>query len=185
MSFVALQAILVATVAAGVLGAAMGATLLFVPRRYLDQPSTLRRLLLETNLGELFDRRYAIERRIYRRHRIFGLLVVAGALAGIGLLWYLSRQPASLAKLYRVLGRPAVEVALLAAGAVGMLLLVVGACLVIRPSVLKGIEAASNRWIDPIPIRRSHAMVSRLVLRAPRIVGAALLAVGIACLRPF
>ena len=181
----ALSSILLAAGVAGVFGAATGAALLFVPRRFLEEPRALRRLLLETNIGDVFNRRFTIERRVYRRHRLFGAFVIVGALAGTSLLWIATQNPAVTAALVATLGKIGFRVALTVATALDVLLYLVGVCLLLRPSVLKGIEAAANRWIDPIPGKSSHAVVSRMVLRSPRVAGALLLITGFACLRPF
>lgn len=170
---------------AGVLGAVAGAALLLAPRRWLEKPARLRSLLFETNVAELFNRRYTIERHVYRRHRIYGGLVLLGALTSLALLWYLGHQPKALRSLVAALGLNGARTLALVVATVAVCLVVVGTCLVVRPSVLKGVEAALNRWIDPMPVENPHMIVSRWVLRAPRLAGALLLAAGFLCWRPF
>jgi hypothetical protein len=182
---VAFQSILLAASAAGLLGAATGLALLLIPRRLLSSDTGVRRVLLETRLGDLFNRRFSIERRVYRRHRLFGALVLAGALALASTLWLHFRDPAAMALLSALFGQTGARAMMALGIAVDLVLLVVGACLWIRPSVLKGIEAAANRWVEPIPHRGSSAVVGSFVARAPRLSGAVLLVSGLACLRPF
>ena len=159
------------------LGALTGVLLLVVPRDLLGGGMPLRRLLFETNVGEPFNRRFAIERTFYRRHRIFGSLVVFGGLAALGLAVYFALHPRAW-DLYMLLGKAGFRVAELLAATIGLLLVMVGVCLVVRPSVLKGIEAAANRWVEPIARRASAPSVAAAVLRGPRVAGALLLLIS-------
>ena len=158
---------------AGVLGAVTGALLLFAPRDLLEGSTPLRRLLFETNLGAPFSRSFAIERRFYRWHRLFGSAVIAGGLAAGALAAYLAINPRAM-NLYLILGKGGFRVVELLAATVALLLVIVGVCLVVRPSVLKGIEAAANRWIEPLGAGKTPT-VSAVVLRGPRVAGAVLL----------
>jgi hypothetical protein len=163
---------------------AAGAALLLIPRRVLEQPTAARRIFFETDLAMLFDRRFAIERGVYRRHRAFGVLVLAGALALMALIWFMSRGARTTA-LGAVVGAQGIRTLALLGITLGIGLLLFGICLLVRPSVLKGVEAAANRWIDPLPAHNPHMVVSRVVIRAPRLLGLLLLAAGLACWRPF
>jgi hypothetical protein len=169
---------------AGVAGIVAGLTLLVTPRRLLDQPSPLRRILLEANVGDWFNRSITIEKRVYRRHRAFGALVLAGSVAAAAMCWYFAFNPGAL-PLYGVLGRVGARVVLLVVAAAAVGLWLAGLCLVIRPSVLKGIEAAANRWIEPMPAGNVHTHVARAVARAPRLAGVILVLSGLVCLRIF
>ena len=179
-----LQAGLAAAGVAGVAATVVGVLLLTVPRRVLDAPTGLRRVLFETSLGQLFDRRFAIERGVYRRHRLAGALVLLGAIALAALLWHVGRKPGVVAQLRAALTVPGLHVVTVATMTIAASLGVVGTCLLVRPSVLKGLEAAVNRWIEP-PRRDVHMMVSEWVLRRPRATGLVLVVAGLACLRPF
>lgn len=162
-------------------GIAAGVALLFLPRRLLSGPTGLRRVLFEVDVGEFFNQRFAIERSVYRRHRLVGCLVLLGACAALVLVWYLAKPKAAawLANAVTPLGG---RIATILLASVGVTLAVVGTCLAVRPSVLKGIEAASNRWIDPMAATNRHMVVSRWILGSPRVTGAVLLAAGFACL---
>lgn len=162
-----------------------GATLLFAPRHLLEQPSPLRRWLLEIDLGELFNRHYAIERRVYRRHRLFGGIVLVGSVATMLLLWYATSHKLVPKWLIATLGKLGFRAVILVAATVALILLIFGLCLLIRPSVLKGVEAAANRRIQPVAANRVRREAGRWVIRSPRVAGAILLVGGFVCLRPF
>ena len=170
----------IATGVAGVLGIATGATLALAPKRLFEPSEAVGRWLLGTDVGELFDRRYTIERRVYRRHRIVGGVVLAGAAAALTLILFLSIDPRS-APIRKALGRFEFRTLVAVAATIACVLVVFGLCLLVRPSLLKGLETAANRWIDA-SARAKRFDVSRLVLRAPRLVGMLLLVGGFACL---
>lgn len=153
----------------------VGAFLLFTPRRFFEGATPLRRLIFEANIGEPFSRRFAIERRVYRRHRIVGSAVIAGGCALATFAGYLAGNPRAL-HLFAIIGTSGLRVAIVLVVACALLLFIVGFCLVIRPSVLKGIEAAANRWVDT---KSPGPTLSSAVLRHPRLVGV-LLFVGAA-----
>lgn len=82
-----------------------------------------------------------IERFVYRHHRAFGLAILAGSIlylglvARYGLLW-----PAS--------AGPVLAVLLPLLALVNLALLPFGTVMLLRPSLLKRLEAASNRWVE-------------------------------------
>jgi len=164
---------------AGALGIATGALLLLAPGA-LREGSRWRRWLLDVDLAALLDARRAIERPLYRHHRVFGAAVIAGALAWFATLWTLRDR-------FPVPGEYAGTVTLalctLAAFALG-----IGVFLLIRPSALKGLEAAANRWIETFPSggwrdapAGYYQLFKRVVLRAPRFTGLLLLTAGLGC----
>jgi hypothetical protein len=91
---------------------------------------------------------------------------VIGELAG-----YLAMNPRAL-HVYLLIGKLGLRVAVVLAATCAVLLVTLGVCLVIRPSVLKGIEAAANRWVET---KSPGPTVSAAVLRNPRLVGVLLL----------
>jgi hypothetical protein len=161
----------VAAGVAAILAIGLGAALLLVPRAMIDGPTIFRRLFFETNIGEPFSRKFAIERGIYRRHRIFGTGVILGGLVVAAFAAYLAFYPRAL-DLHMLIGKSALRVTIVLSASCALFLLIVGFCLVIRPSVLKGIEAAANRWIEP---KAPGPALSAAVLHSPRLVGALLL----------
>ena len=101
------------------------------------------------------EKRTHIERFVYRHHRFFGAFVLIGAglyLASIsanGLLW-----PAQAGGVLRMM-LPMLTLLHLA-------LLPFGAVMLLRPSLLKRLEAASNRWIE-LPGHRFRRVLRILI----------------------
>ena len=161
----------VAAGVAAILAIVSGAFLLLAPRAVIDGPTIFRRLFFETNIGEPFGRKFAIERGIYRRHRIFGIAVILGGGVIAMFAAYLAMNPRAL-DIYLLVGKPGLRVAVVLVATCAVLLVTLGFCLAIRPSVLKGIEAAANRWVET---KSPGPTVSAAVLRNPRLVGVLLL----------
>jgi len=178
---VTIAVVRIAIALVGILAIVTAGALFFSPREALQRGSRLRRILLEADLTIVFDRRFAIERRVYRRHRMFGLLVMGGTLAALSLLWMAGSSPAVAAALGETVSRE-LRMAALAGTLLALTLFIVGVVLFVRPSALKGVEALANRWIDPVGPSPSSAAVSRLVSRAPRATGMVLFVAGVVCL---
>jgi hypothetical protein len=167
---------------AGVAALVVAALFIVIPRASWDARSRLRRVLVEADLATIFDRRFTIERRIYRRHRLFGALVVVGALSALGLMVAIGTRQPIVVSAVAALGSTGVAV-MVASGALTVtLILAAGIVLILRPSALKGIESRANRWIDPLSGSPSSASVARVVTGSPRIMGALLLLAGVVCL---
>ena len=172
----------------GGLGFAVGAALLMVPRRTLHERTGLWRWLFEVDLVALLDRRKTIERALYRHHCAFGVAVIVGAVALLAALWGLRNQPLVTSVLPAVLGALGAGAVMLTSWTLAVFALGIGMFLLVRPSALKGVEAAANRWIEPFPSAGDPAafagetIVTRLVLQAPRLSALVLMAAGIACL---
>lgn len=130
---------------------------------------TLHGWLLNHDFWEFCSRPWKVERFVYRHHRLFGGTISAGALTLLGLLysWH-NRLPGMQPQ---PLG-PGVHVAELAAWTIATAVLVIGIAMFIRPSVLKGVEAISNRWIE-LPLPR---------LGTTRPIGILLTLLGLACI---
>ncbi|MBI2752896.1 MAG: hypothetical protein HYX46_05210 [Betaproteobacteria bacterium] len=173
---------------AGALGVAAGAGLLIVPGRTLRERTALRRWLLEIDLIALLDRRKSIERPLYRHHYAFGAAVIVGAVVLLVTLWELRDHSLATGVLSGILGAWGVRAVILTSWALAVFALGIGVFLLIRPSALKGFETAANRWIEPFPSAgklggpAAEGIITRLVLRAPRLTALLLLAAGIACL---
>lgn len=85
------------------------------------------------------DRQWHIERLVYRHHRLFGLLVMAAA---VFFLWQLFRaDPAWTAKGSGI--TPVLIWTLVCAQAINLL---IGAVIMLRPSLIKPLESIGNRW---------------------------------------
>ncbi|WP_376690395.1 hypothetical protein [Wenzhouxiangella sp. EGI_FJ10409] len=88
---------------------------------------------------QLLDRQWRIERLVYRHHRIFGLLVL---LASAFCLWQIGRSELA-GYLHTGSAASAMVWLVLIAQACNLL---IGLTLLLRPSLLKPIEAVGNRW---------------------------------------
>ena len=176
---------------AGAIGVAAGAGLLIVPGQTLRERTTLRRWLFEIDLIALLDRRLVIERALYRHHYAFGAAVIVGAVTLLVTLLELRDHPLVTGVLSGILGAWGAGAVILTSWALALFALGIGVFLLIRPSALKGFEAAANRWIEPFPSAdkpgepAGEAFITLLVLRAPRLTAALLLAAGSACLLAF
>jgi hypothetical protein len=167
-----------------VLGVAVGTAFLISPSHYFAPGSAWRRWFLETDVGDIFNRRYAVERTIYRRHRIFGGFVIAGAVAGLALLVFLWSHPQAAQWLRDGLGRLGLRLTLALTGTVFTLLVLTGFLMLFRPSLLKGVEVRANRWIEAKrPPKRAE--ITGLILRGPRLLGVLLMLAGAKCLAVF
>jgi hypothetical protein len=161
------------------LALATGLGLLAAPARLQTLARPLDRWhSLRPALG-LLDKPHHTEQRIYRHHRLVGALVVAGAgytllrLPGIDHQAALALLPAAWDSTLR---------SLLAANAYWILLLAnlaalsVGLAVYFRPSLLKHVEARSNRWLSTRqamkPLDTWHTELDVTLWRHPRLTGA-------------
>lgn len=124
--------------------------LLLCMLRGMRNESPLKKRRSGLNLIALLNRYYKIEPLIYRHHRIAGLMVIIDELLLLAILrnnhWLDFCSGAS----SKLAGKQIwFQLAILAGWLLAILVLVIGITLVIRPSGLKGIEAWSNRWIQP------------------------------------
>lgn len=128
-----------------------------------------------------------IERSVYRYHRIFGVLILAGALYTLYVMALRFQGPELAAMLTRLLR---LKVAVWVAQSARIFLITVNAAavlialvMILRPSALKGVEEWANRrysgrramkeWETP------RGGIDRLVGQYPRVVGAVLSLAGL------
>jgi hypothetical protein len=156
--------------------------LLFVPKTMLREGTRLWRCVFEIDLIELLDSRRWIERFVYRHHKVFGAAVLAATMAFlfVTLRELYSHSPV-IHWMSELLGNAGSRVAVVTIGALAAFILVIGLFLLLRPSALKGLESAANRWIALAPSARKE-FINRFVLRMPRTAASLLLAAGIICL---
>lgn len=131
-------------------------------------------------LASILDRSWRIERLIYRHHRLVGGAIFSGALTFLTLLGLLHNRVLS----NEFSGPPGhallVQLVVAAAWGFAVLALLIGLFVIIRPSVLKGLESLANRHIELTP-----SLLSRPPVPDPtktRRKGIAFLLVGAACL---
>jgi hypothetical protein len=173
---------------AGVTSLLVGITLMIAPKRMLRERTGLRRWLLEVDLVALLDRRRGIERPLYRHHSIFGATVFIGGIALLFASWELEFHPWLMNRLSGILGAWGLHALVVTSWMSAISLIVIGAILLIRPSALKPVENAANRWIELFPraaaSSASHRQTSiiRMVEQSPRLVATVLLIGGLAAL---
>jgi hypothetical protein len=138
-----------------------------------QDPARQRRGGLAESLTAL-DRQWHIERLIYRHHRSFGLLVVTAA--GF-CLWQLTRSSA--AEILAAPGTTSILLWFLVASQI--LNLLIGLVLLLRPSLLKPMEAVGNRWHRLDINRERHPQSIRITAALLALVGLTVL-VGSAAL---
>lgn len=123
------------------------------------------------------------ERGFYRRHRVFGAVVLAAAVYALYRWAYAFDRAALLRYLDAALSWDAAW--LVQGGEVvfvtlHLLLLPIGVVLLVRPSLLKSLEAWGNRWVSTRragrPLDLPHEGVDRFAERHPRLTGAVVLA---------
>lgn len=133
--------------------------------------NTLPDRLLNQKFREFCARPWKVERFIYRHHRLFGSAISLGALTLMGLLYSRHSRLLSLQSKPFGAGVQAAEWAMVIAAIAALL---IGIAMFIRPSVLKGVEAVSNRWIElPMPgLRTMHPLGLLLTLLGLACLGA-------------
>jgi hypothetical protein len=179
-----LQALKILVVIAGVLGTTMGMLLLLAPGQTLREHGRFQRWLIETDCVAALNRRQASEKILYRYHRVFGLLMSAGAVTWLLFLTQLYDRAPFIKVLIGTLGVIGFDALILAGWAMGYFALTIGIYLLVRPSALRDFEAVANRWYEPFPAKAATLpdSVGRLILRAPRLIGMLLLVAGLGCL---
>lgn len=142
-------------------------------------------LLADRRTWQGLNRIWRIERFVYRHHRLFGGAIVAGALAHLFLLVLQRNHLFGIVLEHSTAGLRLIRLIELTEWGAAVFALVVGLFVLVRPSLLKGFEAAANRWIEPLPRRMSRHPAHHPSPRAQRWLrglGAALLLAGAACL---
>jgi len=147
-----LQGLAVVLVLGLVLALAIGVLLLARPGAAFAINQRLSRWIDTRPAFSALDRPRSLERFFYRHHRLLGALIVLGA-SYVLWRWAFVYERADL---IAVIGRQwvtagldwlpaALEVALVG---LHVVVLVVGALVFLRPSLLKGVERTANRWQD-------------------------------------
>ena len=145
---------------------AVGVLLLARPRALFALNQWLGRWVDTRATFGMLDRPRHLERSFYRHHRVLGVLIVAGA-TYVLLRWTFAYERADVVALLspRWLAQgmdwvpTALEVALIG---LHLAILVVGVLIVFRPSLLKGVEQAANRWQDGPPTAPLDSVVGNI-----------------------
>lgn len=164
--------------------AAFGLALVIAPRIAILASGALNRRFSGRRAMRPLEIPRPTERAFYRHHRLLGAALVL-AVAAFFLLYFLNfPRDSVLAALAREYGRGPADAFLQAAewffllanGLIGVL----GMLVLIRPSVLKPVEAWANRWISTRRalkgLEQEHDPLDRFTLRHPRLTGVLVLA---------
>jgi len=167
----------------------VGVMLLARPRALFSLNQRLSRWVDTRGVFSMLDQPRHLERFFYRHHRILGAAIMLGA-SYVLWRWAFHYERAEVVAL---LGRrwvasgldwvaPALEVALVGLHAA---ILLVGLLIFFRPSLLKGVERAANRWQEGPQTSRLDAMVGGLddaFEGHPRVSGLLLVVSAVWCL---
>lgn len=147
------------------LGVLLGALLVLKPRAFVLLNQFASRWVSMRYVSHLFDQSFSIERWFYRHHRIMGIAVILGA--SYFLYYFFVAYDKAQLLLHLSLNLPAIlldgllDAVLLGAKTGGGLAWLMGVIILLRPSLLRGIEKQSNRWVS---VRRATK-----VLDVPRV----------------
>ena len=135
------------------LGLLVGILLLIDSQRVLRWNAYLNRWISTGESLRVLDQPHDLNRIVYRGHRILGLVVLAAALYALDVLVF-NIQTRPLVHIFRDLANPATLQLFaesvrwfLVAG--NVLAILVGMILVLRPSLLKGVEGWTDRQYSP------------------------------------
>ena len=180
---IAMDALLWTLFGGGLLAVLVGIWLLISPASFMDFSRIANRWVSTREATQWLEAPRPIERFFYRHHRTFGILLTLGATFALYYLMFeydAARVVASLALPWQ---GPTVEIvadALLSFLVAGNILVVgVGLIVLIRPSLLKKVEASSNRWISTRRLFKNldnqSDLPDRFAVRQPRLLGALLI----------
>jgi len=168
-------------------GIMLGLLLIFRPRLVEKLNRTANRWVTTRHLNRWLDRSFSIEHWLYQRHRAAGIVIVAGAtyiLVYFGMLFDKASALQHLAgRLPPQLLDSLLDALVLCALFGGVVALIVGLFMWLRPSMLRGVEEQANRWVSSRRATRvldvPHDEVDRFVARHARQVGWLLLLASI------
>jgi hypothetical protein len=169
------------------LGMLLGLLLIVRPRLVERLNRSANRWVTTRHLNRWLDRSYSIEHWLYQRHRATGIVIIAGAtyiLVYFGLLFDKANALEHLGgRLPPQLLDGLLDALVLCALVGGVVALIVGLFMWLRPSMLRGFEEQSNRWVSTRRATRvldvPHDDVDRYVARHARQVGWLLLLASI------
>jgi hypothetical protein len=169
------------------LGMLLGLLLIVRPRLVERLNQSANRWVTTRHLNRWLDRSYSIEHWLYQRHRATGIVIIAGAtyiLVYFGLLFDKANALQHLGgRLPPQLLDGLLDALVLCALVGGVVALIVGLFMWLRPSMLRGFEEQSNRWVSTRRATRvldvPHDDVDRYVARHARQVGWLLLLASI------
>ena len=143
------QALYILLLLGAALGLLVGIILLIDSQRVLRWNAYLNRWISTGASSRVLDQPHDLNRIVYRRHRVVGAVVLAASLYALDVLVF-NIQTRTLVHIFRDLANPAtlqlfVEGARLFLIGGNALAILVGIILVLRPSLLKGVEGWTDR----------------------------------------
>jgi hypothetical protein len=162
------------------LGLVVGVMLLIDSARVMQWNAYLNRWISTENAARVLDQSRDVKHFVYRRHRVVGLLVIAGALFALDVLAF-GLRTTPLLRVLRPLGNPtalavAVDSARVFLVSGNFVALIAGVILCFRPSLLKGVEAwADRQFSTPLPnksLDEPNYRPDAFVRDHPKLVGA-------------
>ncbi len=185
LSAILLDTVLWISLGGGVLAMLAGLWLLIAPRGFAGFSRIVNRWVSTGPATRWLETPRPIERFFYRGHKVFGALLISGAVFA---LHYLVSHQAAVSML-AAFAQPGPAGDVMAAALTSFLLagnvvvLIVGVIVVVRPSLLKGVEAASNRWFSTHEAFKSldsrSDLPDQVVARQPRLTGLVLTVAGL------
>ena len=176
------RSLLAVLCAGGLVGIVVGFGMLFKPDRIVFLNQYFSRWVGTQKLNEQLDRPRWIERYFYRHHRAVGSFLLIGAIFILYVFMFsYNVQKFSAALPSSTKGLWIALTAMLLVG--GVVAALVGIIVLARPSLLRDIEKASNRWISTDRMAKSsdamHHSFDQSVLRHRKLAGAFLIVGGL------
>ena len=146
------ETFLVFLVGGCVVGLVAGGGMLINPNGVLRLNRYFNQWFSTDKAMDVLDRQHQIERVMYRYHRLTGALILAGGVYTLYMLNFVLNQKTTVAILSDrknyYLVEWLLEATVLAFNTGSVIALAVGVVLLIRPSLLKGLESTVNRWVS-------------------------------------
>jgi len=162
------------------LGLVVGVMLLIDSARVMQWNAYLNRWISTENAARVLDQSRDVKHFVYRRHRVVGLLVIAGALFALDVLAF-GLRTTPLLRALRPLGNPTALALVVDSTRVFLVsgniaALIAGVILCFRPSLLKGVESwADRQFSTPLPnksLDEPNYRPDAFVRDHPKLVGA-------------
>ena len=161
-------------------GLVVGVMLLIDSARVMQWNAYLNRWISTENAARALDQSRDVKHFVYRRHRVVGLLVIAGSLFALDVLAF-GLRTTPLLRALRPLGNPTALALVVDSTRVFLVsgniaALIAGVILCFRPSLLKGVESwADRQFSTPLPnksLDEPNYRPDAFVRDHPKLVGA-------------
>lgn len=187
MTAAALNLLLAVLTFTGAAALLLGLTLLVRPRAVWRFCAILDEWWSADALIQWLNTPRAVERLLYRHHRPFGALLIAGSVYTLYAQAFRFEMAAAAPFLAQRLPEPLIAPMLHGAALFlffgNLFAFAVGVVVFLRPSLLKGLEGWANRWLGVDTLTRTldrpYWEVDRLIRRRPQTVGTGLVLAGL------